>query len=190
MKKILSLFILFLSVGLFAETGYAGAEWGSSKEDLEYLFIQSDETNKNWENTKVREKIILGERTDLYYFFIKNILCGICYKIPEEKTDLLIKNYKNQVSLLHCKSISLEDFKKNIYNEKDLTNENPQKTELLFHETTYAVALQVEYRRMKSGTGNAIVYTYNYNDDTNVHVLRNLINNYTFVVYVPHEQDY
>lgn len=39
MKKILSLFILFLSFGLFAETGYNGYQWNISqgKTDTEII---------------------------------------------------------------------------------------------------------------------------------------------------------
>ena len=42
----------------------------------------------------------------------------------------------------------------------------------------------------KPDVNTGIVYIYDYNDDTRVYIYENFIEDKTFVVYVPHEQDY
>ena len=192
MKKLfLSLLILVSSIGLFAETGYLGSEWGTAKEDLEYLFINPKQGNdKDWENVRVREKKILGEMTKLYYFYPRNILTGICYRIPEDKTDLLISKYKTQESVIKCRSMDLEEFKKTFLNSIASTSKDSQKIELFIHTTIYMLALGVQYREINLEEGPGTIYIYNYNDDTNVCVIKSLVKGYTFVIYLPHEQDY
>lgn len=48
------------------------------------------------------------------------------------------------------------------------------------------------YEEIKPEPGNDTgkIYIYDYNEDTRVYLYENVVTDYAFVVYVPHEQDY
>lgn len=191
MKKILSLFILFLSVGLFAETGYAGVEWGTKKEQLKDFFIEHD-NSELWDNIEVREKQILNEKTKVYYHFNKGLV-GVSYAIPDNRTSVILKKYSDLVDTLFSISVPVEEFKNDLKNKLDLENIN--NLNLAMNLTIFTAVTRQEttseifFTKPLYGE-NGFVYIFNYNDDTNVYVIQNFFKGYTFVVYVVREQDY
>lgn len=181
MKKILSLFILFLSVGLFAETGYAGKAWGTNKNDLILDHVDN--------NTMAKPKIVLGLETTVFYHFIGDKLYGVSYSISNEKTKELKSKYKE---LLHSFDFSeLTDEQLNNIKKKNGIDESA--ILYLTNKLIYNMAFALEVKGIPKEPpkkGNCKLLVYNYNDDTRVYMLENFRKGECFVTYIYHEQDY
>lgn len=189
MKKILSLFILFLSVGLFAETGYAGVEWGTKKEQLKDFFIEHDDSEL-WNNTEVREKQILNEKTKVYYHFFYDRLISISYKIPDKKTEKLLSKFPDVVDVMMCPTMTLTEFKELHKDAANLNLDDSNILETLMNQNVAQFVERYEITQMELPNGKGKIWIFDYNNDTNAYLIQDIIEGYTFVVYVFREQDY
>lgn len=183
MKKLITtLLILFLSLGLFAETGYAGIPWKSLKEEFDYKEID--------EATLVINKSMLGKNTNVYYHFGYGYLCGVSYSLPKEKSKELRSKYKRLIKEdKNILGITQEEFESVLIKggvKKD--NLEPATIKLVF---MVCAGIQTNGNTDKlPKDGDAKLYVYDYNDDTRVYILEDYIEGQIFVNYLYHEQDY
>lgn len=183
-KKTFILFLLFCFSVAFAETGYAGIQWGTKWESLP--FTKEDLT------TKSMDRKLVGEDTTMYYHFRNLKLAGISYSLPREKTDLAKANYEHLVETLHADNITVKEFvnileEQNEIDSKATSNEIDRVANKFIFNITKGIEAEGSQGFEK---GNASIYIYDYNNDTRVYIFENIIENITFVVYLPHEQDY
>lgn len=182
MKKLLTtLLILFLSLGLFAETGYTGIEWGTPKSCFKF--------EEDVEDAGIKTRTMQGEETKVYYSFYKDIFDGISYSISTEKTKQLLKKYSDKIGTLKIDTITKEA----VYKELDEEYKNEKFYEYYLHNEyckNAAMYCDILLENEKKGSGQCTVYIYNYNEDTRVYIFENLVEGRTFVYYTFREQDY
>ena len=185
MKKIfLSLFVLLFTFGLFAETGYAGVNWGAKREQLKYLFEDHPNT-EDWKNTEVRLKMIQGEQTKVYYHFC-DVLVGVSYTIPSSKTKKLINIFKNCIDVVTIPTMTKEEAKENL----KIDFENKQESDIQINNAMFQTMAILDQKGINQSDGKGLIWIFDYNEDTRVYVIQDLIEGLTTVVYIVHEQDY
>lgn len=183
-KQITTLLILFLTLGLYAETGYAGIEWGTAKNKFKF--------EEELEGAGIINKTMLGEETRVFYSFNnKNNLDGISYSISRKKTSQLINRYpyEKRIGSIKIDTLTKED----LYKDLGELAENEKLLEEYISIVLCSNAAPLCDVRMgqgKRGYGDCTVHIYNYNDDTRVYIFENLVEGRTFVYYTFHEQDY
>lgn len=189
-KTITTLLILFLTLGIFAETGYNNHSWLIKKENLQLNYRIEPGDDKLWEDTAAEKKPILGKETVIYYHFGNDVLYSISYCTKNEKTELIKKKMPEPIMEIKTISIPFSYFvSKGILSE---TND----LDLYFNKQMAISALNYEldgYDQLKevaTEDGACTISIYDYNDDTRVYIFDNNIEGLTFVVYTYHEQDY
>lgn len=187
MKKLITtLLFVFLFMGLFAETGYNGKQWWSSKNSVKnnlIYFVQPEITEENeimWEYMEAEKKNILGLQTYVYYHFSEGYLFSISYSIPKNKTKELKEKFKNKV-----KEINIAQDTQTYLLEKDAE----YNSEIVWQLFNAVIMNDDEYLNRFYGKGGKLTI-YDYNDDTRVYIFENKIGDQTFVFYTYHEQDY
>ncbi len=188
-KTITTLLILFLTLGLFAETGYNGHQWFISKTGLLLSNKVKPGTDKLWNDTEAEKRPILGDENTIYYHFAENSLYAVSYCIKAEKTDLIRKKMPAPVYEIKTKSIPivfvLNDIPEDIEDENLYLNNKMATSAFNFELYGYSQLKAVEVEN-----GEGTISIYDYNNDTRVYIFENSINRLTFVVYAYHEQDY
>lgn len=192
-KTITTLLFLVLSFGLFAETGYAGVQWGTYKKSLKLTDTITPTESEIWDSTIAKKKTILGTITNVYYHFSEDYLYGVSYEIRAEKTKELQKKFNNPVITIDTETGTREDFVNTLLENgyiKDVKN-----NEVITHyanKSFFEVACILEFKGYdtKGKKGKGKIHIYDYNDDTRVYLFENIVENSTFVVYMWHEQDY
>lgn len=197
-KQIIALFIMtFMAAGLAAETGYKGINWGSSEFIIESK--EGEETNPLSKAqpgyiTKVYEKQLLGEKTNLFYILQKDygLIC-IYYSTPKGNTRKLKSNLKNKnlVGTIKYPSIDVSTLKEKI--KQQVPDDADRLVEWLagFTLMHFPLGLETEYRyKWPNLEGDGLISIYDYNDDTRIYIFENIILEKTVVVYFPHEEDY
>jgi hypothetical protein len=181
-KTITTLLILFLTLGLFAETGYAGREWGDKKETF-YDFQIEDEY------TLSEQKVMLNTETTRYYFFGNGRLWGVSYSLPESKTEEIKSKFKSlaqKQKLVDIPEESVIELLKKEGLEVNEKNLNLEANKLItFMAMSYSL-----YGIPEKTNGAGTVYAYDYNDDTRVYIFEKMLKGKTIVVYSYFEQDY
>ena len=216
MKKIFVVALLIFNFVIFAETGYTGTEWYTPKNIVIKSLLLSPVGNGDNAFIYIKEKNILNERTVVCYYFsapddlskaedfsIDELfqLTGIGYLIPKEKTELLLKKYNIQVSKLFIKNMkkNLNTLVNKVIIEDKENKINIDKLDLQKAFLCYVslgfekdgIASDEDFQIVEKPDANTgTIYIYDYNDDTRVYIYENVIEDKTFVVYVPHEQDY
>lgn len=192
MKKLfLSLFILFLSVGLFAETGYAGTAWNAPqyKTDTRLLKVPGQETPKT---TATKIKTILGQSTVIFYHFLDDKLMGVSYTVGDPKANVKSK-FHNLVKSFTVPQMSNDDFISMLLEDKTLkSKDDSMMITIQQNEVFFRLAYQLEQFGNDSNYENekGEIYIFDYNSDTRVYIYENIVEGLTFVVYTYHEQDY
>lgn len=185
MKKIFFIFVLVfcLTTG-FAEAGYNGLQWGAKYNDIPYPEIS--------ENTKAREKKMVGVYTTIFYHLRGNQLKGISYTIPVEKTTEIKSKYKKQIDTKQVEAISQKDWSNLLKEEKKISEKfTSEEIDRESNKMIFLLARGIEEDRASGmDKGNAQIYIYDYNEDTRVYIFENMIEGVTFVVYTQHEQDF
>lgn len=196
-KQITALFILiFIAAGLAAETGYKGIRWGSSG----YIIDLNEGKEENpitktfpGYTTKVYEKQLLGEKTNVFYTLLDNYgLFGVYYFTSEANNGKLKANLKNKnlVEIIKYPKMepdAVERLKNRFEEDKDRLLEWAAGFTLML----LPFGLETEYRYEKpETTGDGLISIYDYNDDTRIYIFENIIPEKTVVVYFPHEEDY
>lgn len=182
-KAITTLLILFLTLGLFAETGYAGFEWGTNKKKFSDLTIED-------EYVLSEQRVMLNTQTTRYFSFGNDQLWTISYSLPVAKTEEIKAKFKNQAYKQNVTEMSDEVIKEALERFKLESNEKNKDfvTNKLVAIKAAAFSL---YGLTETGKeGKATVYAYDYNDDTRVFIFENITKGKTVVVYSYHEQDY
>lgn len=185
MKKIITtLLILFLSLGLFAETGYAGIEWGAEKDEFSYLKTED-------KNTLSEQKVMLNkETTRFFHFGNTDLLWGISYSLPSTKTEEIKSKFKNKVitqKLAEMPEEAMTEALKNLQLEDNDKNKDYVSNRIM---AAFALAYSAYGIPETVKEGRAAVSAYNYNDDTRVYVFEGMIKDKIFIVYTYFEQDY
>ena len=183
-KTITTLLILFLTLGLFAETGYAGFEWGANKSEFSYL-------NTEDKNTLSEQKVMLNkETTRFFHFGNTDMLWGISYSLPAAKTDEIKSKFKNLVRTQKLKEMpeeAMTEALKNLALEENEKNKDYVSNRIM---AAFALAYSAYGIPETVKEGIAAVSAYDYNDDTRVFIFENMVKDKTIVVYTYHEQDY
>lgn len=184
MKKILFILLFSCIAGAFAETGYNGHQWWTSRQVVkDKLLYRTEPTTQNKTDeefyiyVEVETKTMLGIKTNVYYHFFEKTLSGVTYSLPPEKTKELKTKYKDKVKELEI------EYKIDADTE---VQQNASFHNFIFNAMTMG---DTEYISGFEGKGNRISI-YNYNDDTRVYILEDKLHNKTFVAYMYHEQDY
>lgn len=189
-KTITTLLILFLTLGLFAETGYNGNQWLKKRDQLILNFPIEPGEDKLWNTTAAEKKAIMGKETVVYYHYGEGYLYAVSYYTTVEKTENLKKKFNNLVYEKKTKNVTISDLICiGILRETsdiDLYLNNQMAISCLKYEQDGYDQIEV----MADDNGKATISIYDYNDDTRVYILENFIEKLTFVVYTYHEQDY
>lgn len=203
-KIIITLLLVFLSLGLFAETGYDGIKW----------YTQLNTSDDAWVSgggTAVVPEVcnILGYTSIKSFIYENNKLVGVGYCISEEQlTELLSrleekkKIYEINTSLLTKVEISAT-LRMSIRNNNVPTfyDESEIMSSLfcMMIGDCYSVqaANKIEsegYKTLKKAKkkdlGYGTLYIYDYNDDTRIYITSGNVEGLAFVSYVPHIKDY
>ncbi|MBR5775015.1 MAG: hypothetical protein IKY42_01975 [Bacteroidaceae bacterium] len=180
-KTITTLLFLILMVGLSAETGYAGNQWGDNKSSFD-LKVESI-------NTLSKKKVMLGKETTLYYYFSDDYLCGVSYTLPIEKTAELKAKYRNLIREEELVGISNEEWTASMKRK----NVDDSQNDLYANNFIFTIAVSLStngFPNTPAKKGKSKLYAYNYNDDTWALIFENYLEGQTHVVYIYHEQDY
>ena len=210
MKKIFFTFILvFCLVAGFAENGYNGTSWGTTKNK-----IQFGENIDSWQMTQNLEIITFstttqGKTTIKAYFFNNEKLAGISYYLPENSLKDFISKIKAEKKVLEIETelFSIQNLMESLKQSKNKKNyptfmDGSEDSEYAFiavlgESYLYEIASYSEekgYKNIKKTTkkapGTGTLYIYDYNDDTRVYITAGNVDGLAFVAYVPHVKDY
>lgn len=192
MKKQIGIliFLILIAAGLAAETGYKGTDWGDSEDWI----IRAEGRAPDYEedygefNFYIYEKILLGEKTNLFYaIHNKYSLLTVFYNTSEKnnpKLHRLIGNMRKLHSVPFTQDIPwlTEEFKENSERTQECVNGVM---------LTLAVAdIEQNYKyELPETEGNGNLSIYDYNEDTRLYIFENVIPEKTIVVYYPHYED-
>ena len=194
MKKIFFILVLLSCFAAgFAETGYAGTQWGTHKQNLKIGDKIEPTENELWESTEARKKLILNKQNTIYYHFADSYLYGITYTLSREDTKQIRSKFKNEVDIINLEAFSHEEWIENLLNQGMIDNkEDSAEVNLATNKMIFEITAVYEFQGYKKQikNGNAKVYIYDYNDDTRVFLFENIVEGYSFVSYIWHEQDF
>ena len=195
MKRfITTLIFILLSFGLFAENGYAGKKWGTSKEDLELTYSVDPKDDVLWGKTSAEKKPMLGSETMVYYHFFENVLLAISYRIPNEKAALIKRKLNELIFETPTATVSADMFLIGMNEMGFLPEINDKDLDLCYLMAVISLDAEIsgydEIKGFYEEKGNGLITIYDYNEDTRCYVYENLINGTTIIVYTYHEQDF
>jgi hypothetical protein len=192
-KAILFIFLLSVFFGAFAETGYNKHAWGTKKSDIKLKSETKPGKDSLWKDTKAENKSILGKMRPVYYHFFNDSLGAISYTLPIEKVKNFQNKMKEKVFETQAESEDIDFILVSCKEEKIIPE--IQDIDLDLNKIVAITTLEAEndgYEEIDPAPENAAgrIYIYDYNDDTRVYLYENVVTDYAFVVYVPHEQDF
>ncbi len=194
MKKLFFIFVLVFCVAAgFAETGYAGTQWGTHKQNLKIGDKIEPTNNELWESTEARRKLILNKPGIIYYHFVEDYLYGITYTLNKKDTKQIISKFKNEVDTIKVESSDLDEWIDYLSQQGMIDNkEDEEDINLATNKMIFEITAVYEFQGYKNQikNGNAKVYIFDYNDDTRVFLFENIVEGYSFVSYIWHEQDF
>ena len=183
MKKIITtLLFLFMVLGLFAETGYAGFEWGTNKNNFTDLTREDDYILSE-------QRVMFNTLTTRYFSFGNGQLWTVSYSLSAEKTEEIKSKFKNQV--YKKKITELSDELINEAYQRFKLEENEKNKDYITNKLVSAKAAAFSSYGISETEkeGKATLYAYDYNDDTRVFIFQNITEGKTVVVYSYHEKD-
>ena len=204
MKKIIfTLLFLFITVGLFGDTGtgYNNLNWNTPRDRVAF-----GENTEYWKEGNIEiasfTDVVIGQSTIKSYIFTNGKFNGVTYFYFQKDTEELLERFNNKkkifekfvdVALEGEVTSTLEYIELPDYAKKD---ENGKRAfEIIIAESMiWEIAKMTEedgYKSIdESKEQNTKLYIFDYNEDTRVYILTGGLYNVGFVAYVPHRQDY
>lgn len=202
MKKIFFIFVLVscLTAG-FAETGYNGTEWDTNRNLIDFGEYAESWNEDNLEAVSFTA-VVLGRQTVESYLFEDQRLQGISYYLISEDTDELLERLKTKKKIYEVsadlemepiidKTVEAAELPE--YAKEDDTGKFAFKL-IITEAILWDSCRQIEtlgYKKIQNDEkAKGKIYIFDYNEDTRVYIITEVLSGIGFVVYVPHFQDF
>lgn len=185
MKKILMLFILFMSFGLTAETGYKGNRWYIDRDEivLQKNYCRSFSDAYLPRDARAEKMLIFDSDIVVYYHMTCGMFVSVSYTLPRNK----VYEFKNQnlkkVEERRAESFTPTDMSAYIQS----LGKNSDGAFFDYYSNRFIIDSCYNIQGpvgLYNDNGRGMITKYNYNEDTWLYLLENIVMGYNYVVYV------